>query len=133
MRQSLCYWNWNREVCTVRIGLIHVISSIYFCYIRRSIIYIFLFLILQVQLMDVSMCALRCNTAYLIFEVSPRSDKQLSDQPFSISRRFYIVNTIRIKWYCKCHMTLLYSSPLLHRSYSFLYTSTHASIISSKY
>jgi len=54
-------------VCTVRIGLMHVISSIYFCYILKSVIYMFLFVVLQVQLMYVSLCALRCNTAYLIY------------------------------------------------------------------
>jgi len=54
-------------VCTVRIGLMHVISSIYLCYVLRSVIHMSLFVVLQVQLMDVSLCALRCNTAHLSY------------------------------------------------------------------
>jgi len=55
------------EVCTVRIGLMYIISSIYFCYILRSVIHMFLFVVLQVQLMYASLYALHCNTAYLIY------------------------------------------------------------------
>ena len=54
-------------MCTVRIGLMHVIFSIYFCYVLRSVIHMFLFVVLQVQLMYVSLCALRCNIAYLVY------------------------------------------------------------------
>jgi len=45
----------------------HVIPLIYFSYIPRCVIHIFLFVMLQVQPKYVSLCALRCNTAYLIY------------------------------------------------------------------
>jgi len=107
----------------------HVISSIYFHFILRYVIYMFLFVVLQVQLKYVSPYTLRCNTAYLIYvcqtaafligksipswattddkstfpywEVSSRSNKPLSDLCF------YIVNTIRPKWCSKSYVAFL--------------------------
>jgi len=35
-------------VCTVRIGLMYVISLIYFCYVLRSVIHMFLLVVLLV-------------------------------------------------------------------------------------
>ena len=45
----------------------HVISLIYLCYILKSVIHMFLLVVLQVQPMYDSLYVLRCNTAYLIY------------------------------------------------------------------
>jgi len=45
----------------------HIISSIYFYHVIRSIIHMFLFVVLPVQLKYIRLFPLCCNTAYLFY------------------------------------------------------------------